>query len=111
MPYKISKIEIDKTVVCFLAIDDSQEIAGKCSFKLRENDTIRYQDAYVNENHRGKGVYTLLFNARQNYVDANYPSHTLQAYCRDTTIEKFKKNKFKIIRKLYWVEKTPKLNE
>ena len=103
--YKITQIEIDKSIVCFVAISDTQEIAGKVSFKLREGNIVRYQDAFVNENHRKKGIYKMLFDARQMYVDVNYPNHKIEAYCRDTTLEMFKKNGFEVKRNLYLVEK------
>jgi hypothetical protein len=103
--YKITQIEIDKSVVCFIAISATQEIAGKCSFKIREGNIIRYQDAYVNDSHRQKGIYGQLFDARQTYVNENYPNYKVEAFCRDTTVEKFKKNGFEVKGNLYLVEK------
>ena len=47
----------------------------------------------------------MLFDARQMYVDVNYPNHKIEAYCRDTTLEMFKKNGFEVKRNLYLVEK------
>lgn len=103
--YKITQIEIDKSIVCFVAISDTQEIAGKVSFKLREGNIVRYQDAFVNENHRNKGIYKMLFDARQMYVDINYPNHQIEAYCRDTTLNMFLKNNFEVETNLYLVKK------
>ena len=105
MQYKITQIEIDKSVVCFVAISANQDIAGKCSFKIREGNIIRYQDAYVSELHRKKWIYNMLFDARQKYVDKNYPNHKIEAYCRDTTYKKFENSGFKLKANLYLVEK------
>lgn len=105
MQYKITQIEIDKSIICFVAISSNQDIAGKCSFKIREGDIIRYQDAYVNEEYRKKGFYSKLFDARQKYVDDNYPDYKVEAFCKDSTLKKFIDNGFKIKENLYLVEK------
>ena len=38
----------------------------------------------------------MLFDARQKYVDKNYPNHKIEAYCRDTTYKKFENSGFKL---------------
>lgn len=103
--YKITRIEIDKSVICFVAISKEQDIAGKCSFKIREGDIIRYQDAYVSDNHRNQGIYKSLFHARQLYVEENYPNHQIEAFCRKSTLPLFQKEGFEICENLYWVKK------
>ena len=105
MPYKITRIEIDKSVVAFIAVDEKQDIAGKCSFKIREGNIIRYQDAFTDERHRGKGVYNMLFNERQKYIDEHYKDYTIQAFCKNSTLRKFLKSGFEVKADLYLVEK------
>ena len=51
---KISIVEVDKSVILFLAIDiSSSEVIGKCAFKIRKNNLIRYQDAFIEKVNRG----------------------------------------------------------
>ena len=62
---KISIVEVDKSVILFLAIDmSSSDVVGKCAFKVRKNNSIRYQDAFIEKINRGKGIYKQLFNTK-----------------------------------------------
>lgn len=103
MKPKINIIEVDKSIILFIAVDTlSNEVVGKCSLKMRENKVIRFQDALVDEKHRGKGIYKHLFYARERYVKKNY---VIESYCKDSTINMFIENGFYIDSKLYLVRK------
>ena len=91
--------------MCFIAVSSLQEVVGKCCLKIRKNKLITYQDAFVNKEHRLKGVYNKLFEERQKFVDENYKDYKIEAYCRSTTIKKFLDNGFKIKAGLQLVEK------
>ena len=73
--------------------------------KMRENKVIRFQDALVDEKHRGKGIYKHLFYARERYVKKNYKNYVIESYCKDSTINMFIENGFYIDSKLYLVKK------
>ena len=106
MKPKINIIEVDKSIILFIAIDKlSNEVVGRCSLKLRENKTIRYQDALVDEKHRGKGIYKNLFYARERYVRKKFKNYVIESYCKDSTINMFLENGFNIDSKLYLVKK------
>ncbi len=103
---KISIVEVDKSVILFLAIDIlSSEVIGKCAFKIRKNNLIRYQDAFIEKENRGKGIYKQLFNAREKYINDYYPNYIIESYCKKSTLHLFKNKGFSIKSKLYLVEK------
>ena len=106
MKTKINIVEIDKSIILFIAIDKlSNEVVGKCSLKLRENKTIRYQDALVDERQRGKGIYKDLFYAREKYVKKKFKNYVIESYCKNSTINMFLENGFYVDSKLYVVKK------
>ena len=50
---KINIVEVDKSITLFIAIDiSSSEVVGKCAFKIRKNNLIRYQDAFIEKVNR-----------------------------------------------------------
>ena len=106
MKTKINIVEIDKSIILFIAIDKlSNDVVGRCSLKMRENKTIRYQDALVDEKYRKKGIYKNLFYARERYVRKKFKNHVIESYCKDSTINMFLENGFNIDSKLYLVKK------
>tara|TARA_E500000331_G_scaffold158928_1_gene154077 strand:- start:949 stop:1299 length:351 start_codon:yes stop_codon:yes gene_type:complete len=103
---KINIVEVDKSVTLFIAIDIfSSEVVGKCAFKIRKNNLIRYQDAFIEKINRGKGIYKQLFNAREKYIEENYPNFIIESYCNKSALHFFKAKGFSIKTKLYLVEK------
>ena len=108
---KISVVEVDKSIILFLAIDLlSSEVVGKCSLKIRKNKLIRYQDAFIEANNRGKGIYKKLFIARESYVKEHYDNYVIESYCKKSTLHLFTKSGFSIKSKLYLVEKNYNFN-
>lgn len=108
---KINIVEVDKNITLFLAIDmKSSDIVGKCSFKVRKKNLIRYQDAFIEASNRGKGVYKKLFNAREGYIKQHYDNYVIESYCNKSTLHLFTKTGFTIKSKLYLVEKNYNLN-
>ena len=108
---KISVVEVDKSITLFLAIDLlSSEVVGKCSLKIRKNKLIRYQDAFIEANNRGKGIYKKLFIARESYIKEYYDNYVIESYCKKSTLHLFTKSGFSIKSKLYLVEKNYNFN-
>ena len=108
MEIKINIIEVDKSIVMFLAVETlTGLVVGKCSIKFREKKTIRYQEAEVPKKYRGKGIYSLLFSARERYIKQKGYSHwKIESYCKESTLNLFLKHGFKISDKLYLVERS-----
>ena len=103
--YKITQIEFDKSLVAFIATTSTGEVVGRLSFKIRENNIIRFQDAVVDPLYRKKGIYRDLFEERKKYIEQHFPHYKLEAYCRDTTLDNFLNDGFEIVAKMYLVEK------
>ena len=100
MNYKIQKLELDKHLIYFIAISEKLEVIGKCGFNIRDNETLGYQDTFVNEEYRASNIYKELFKARQRYVDINFPNSSIEAYCIDENVKLFLSENFEITDKL-----------
>ena len=108
---KVNVVEVDKSIILFLAFDlMSYEVVGKCSLKIRKNNLIRYQDAFIEASNRGKGVYKKLFIAREAYIKEHYDNYVIESYCKKSTLHLFTKSGFKIKSKLYLVERNNNFN-
>ena len=56
---------------------------------------LKFQDAWVHEHYRMKGVYTRLFDKRWEWVLKQYPGWTAYAWCKDSSKQLYVKNGFK----------------
>lgn len=101
----ISVLEVDKSLILFLATNIKGDIIGKCSLKFRERNIIRYQGAFVKKQYRFKGVYNLLFSKRDEYVRSLHKKYLVESYCRKSSVNLFLKNGFEISHELYLVKK------
>ena len=106
---KIKVLEVDKSLFLFIGIDNDSKVLGSCSFKIRKNNIIRFQDAYVEKTARGKGVYKKLFASRLKYVDINFPNYEIEAYCNFATKNLFIKNDFDMQESLFLMKKKSSL--
>jgi|TARA_R100001509_G_scaffold72794_1_gene40601 predicted GNAT family acetyltransferase len=77
----------------WVAICDKKEV-GWCNMSFLPDNVIKFEDAYVNPKYRGNGIYKMLWERRLNYVNAQFGSYTLIAYCKPSTLEFYKKQGF-----------------
>jgi len=56
-------------------------------FLKHENDfKIKFMDAWVDDNHRRKGIFRLLWDSRWNYVNEHYKGYTIYAWCKNNSL-------------------------
>lgn len=103
--YKTSVLEVDKSLILFLATNSKGDIIGKCSLKFRENNVIRFQGAFVKKKYRFKGIYKLLYAKRDQYVNNLKKKFIVESYCRKSSINLFLQNGFEISHELFLVKK------
>ena len=99
-----SNVPTNKNSNCgWVAMLNNKEI-GWVTMSFLSNNEILFENAYVDEQYRRKGVYRKLWNARWEHVKENYKGYTIRTYCRDTTVDMYRKNGFKFINPIYLME-------
>ena len=77
----------------WVAVCDKQEI-GWCNMSFLPDKVIKYENSFVLPEFRGKGIYKMLFEKRDNYVNSHLKGYKIISYCKPTTLEFFKKRGF-----------------
>jgi hypothetical protein len=71
----------------WIAYDTSDEKAiGHIFMTIEAGGKIKFLDAWVDETHRRKGVYRLLWETRWDFVHSAYKGYTVYAWCKDTSL-------------------------
>ena len=77
----------------WVASCDKKEV-GWCNMSFLPDNIIKFEDAFVAPNYRGKGIYKMLWERRLNYVNAHFGKYTLIAYCKPSTLSHYKNQGF-----------------
>jgi hypothetical protein len=76
-----------QNVEMWIAYDKtSNEAIGHIFMSIEPNQKIKFLDAWVEENHRRKGLYRALWETRWEYVKDNYKGWTVYAWCKETSL-------------------------
>ena len=62
------------------------EIIGHIYMDQEPNQRIKFLDAWVHRDHRRKGIYRALWDARWSYVQTHYPGYTVYAWCKPIVV-------------------------
>ena len=89
----------------WVAIVDDKEI-GWCNMSFLPQNTLKFEDAFVHPDHRGKGIYRKLWDTRWEYVTKNFKGIKVIAYCKPITLDFYKEKGFEEVHKVTLVEKT-----
>ena len=77
----------------WVAIHNNKEI-GWCNLSFLPENTVKYEDSFVHPDYRGRGIYKMLFERRENYVESHLKGWKIISYCKPTTLDFFKKRGF-----------------
>lgn len=69
----------------WIAIIDN-EIVGHIYMQLEPNKRLKFLDAYVDSNHRRKGIYRRLWETRWEYVNKTYSGWVIYAWCKEASL-------------------------
>ena len=83
----------------------SEKSIGHIFMTIETNQRIKFLDAWVDENHRRKGVYRKLWETRWDFVNENYKGYTVYAWCKDTSLPLLIEKGFKPGEIVTYVEK------
>lgn len=70
------------------------EIVGHVYMDQEPNNKIKFLDAWVHEDHRRKGIYKMLWDARWKYVNEKFKGYTVYAWCKNNSLPVYKMNEF-----------------
>jgi len=88
----------------WIAIVDNKEV-GWINMSFLPNNTLKFEDAFVHLDYRGRGIYRQLWNRRWNYVNSFCKGMKIIAYCKPTTLDFYIQQGFKELHTISLVEK------
>tara|TARA_B100000085_G_scaffold239818_1_gene229930 strand:- start:361 stop:705 length:345 start_codon:yes stop_codon:yes gene_type:complete len=88
----------------WVAICDGKEV-GWCNMSFLPENIIKYEDSFVHPDYRNKGIYKMLYEKRDNYVNLVFKDCKIISYCKPTTVEFFKKQGFTAKETIFLMEK------
>lgn len=82
----------------WVAMTNDDQAVGWVNLTFQKDKVIKFQDAFVAPEFRGKGVYNQLWQARMNWVEKHYggKGYTIESWCKETSINQFVKQDFAI---------------
>ena len=89
----------------WVAIIDDKEV-GWCNMSFLPHNTLKFEDAFVDPDYRGKGIYRKLWDTRWEYVNKNFKGMKVIAYCKPITVSFYEEKGFEEVHKITLVEKT-----
>lgn len=62
------------------------DIVGHIYMEREENKKIKFLDAWVHQDHRRKGIFRELWEARWQYVSEKYKGYVVYAWCKPASL-------------------------
>ena len=81
------------------------EIVGHIYMEREENKKIKFLDAWVHEDHRRKGIFRKLWDARWDYVQLKFKSYLIYAWCKPASLPLLIEKGFEVGETCTYVEK------
>ena len=69
----------------WIATNDN-EVVGHIFMKIENDNRIKFLDAWVDENHRRKGIFRQLWDTRWEYVNEHYKGYLVYAWCKQSSL-------------------------
>ena len=69
----------------WIATNDN-EVVGHIFMKIENDNRIKFLDAWVDENHRRKGIFRQLWDKRWEYVNDHYKGYLVYAWCKESSL-------------------------
>jgi hypothetical protein len=62
------------------------DIVGHIYMEREETQRIKFLDAWVHEDHRRKGIFRMLWDARWEYVQQRFKGYLVYAWCKPASL-------------------------
>jgi hypothetical protein len=69
----------------WIATNDN-DVVGHIFMKIENDNRIKFLDAWVDENHRRKGIFRMLWDKRWEYVNDHYKGYLVYAWCKESSL-------------------------
>ena len=69
----------------WVAIEDSKEV-GWINMSFLPNNVLKFEDAFILPDYRGRGIYRKLWDTRWDYVLASCKGMRIISYCKPSTL-------------------------
>jgi hypothetical protein len=69
----------------WIATNDN-DVVGHIFMKIENDNRIKFLDAWVDENHRRKGIFRQLWDKRWEYVNDHYKGYLVYAWCKESSL-------------------------
>ena len=69
----------------WVAIINKKEV-GWINMSFLPNNVLKFEDAFVLPNYRGRGIYRKLWDTRWEYVNTHFKDSTAYAWCKPTSL-------------------------
>tara|TARA_R110000803_G_scaffold14074_1_gene39311 strand:- start:162 stop:488 length:327 start_codon:yes stop_codon:yes gene_type:complete len=83
----------------------NNECVGNIHLQVEPNKQIKFLDAWVNKNHRRKGIFRQLWDKRWEFVQENFNDYKAYAWCKPASLPLLLEKGFKKGDNCVYVEK------
>ncbi|MGC6490879.1 MAG: GNAT family N-acetyltransferase [Flavobacteriales bacterium] len=82
----------------WVAMTEDDQAIGWVNLTFQKDKVIKFQDAFVSPEYRGRGIYKLLWDTRMQWVKDNYSGsgYTIESWCKQSSIGQFVKQDFTV---------------
>ena len=82
----------------WVAMTEHDQAVGWVNLTFQKDNVIKFQDAFVSPEFRGRGIYKMLWDTRMNWVMEHYANkgYTIESWCKEMSINQFVKQDFSI---------------
>ena len=82
----------------WVAMTEDDQAIGWVNLTFQKDKVIKFQDAFVSPEYRGRGIYKLLWDTRMQWVKDNYSGsgYTIESWCKQSSIGQFVKQDFSV---------------
>ena len=109
MEYTIIKIKTNfSDLHGWIAIGKGNQPIGHVFMQEEKNSKVKLFDDWVDEECRGKGIYTDLWDTRWKFIQEEFKGYTAYAWCLPPSLNTYRKKGFEDGRPAIYVERQVK---
>ena len=93
--YRVIRIKTNaQNLYGWLALNSTDHPVGHVFMQVELENKVKFMDSWVHEDHRRKGIYKMLWDARWKYVNEKFKGYTVYAWCKNNSLPVYKMNEF-----------------
>ena len=93
--YRVIRIKTNaQNLYGWLALNSTDHPVGHVFMQVELENKVKFMDAWVHEEHRRKGIFTMLWDARWEYVKKHFDGYTAYAWALPMSVNLLRKKGF-----------------